>query len=133
MCAAGIAWRLCVLPRRSTRSAALPWADELKQSVWVAQLAASHAQASLPTFTSQPFTSQPFTSRLQVGPRACLQPIKMFAGSFGGPVIYENAAYVSPNTVRALFSVGLFYYFLQVGWFGDEQRQAYVSPNNNVH
>ena len=37
---------------------------------------------------------------LQVGPRACLQPIKMFAGSFGGPVIYENAAYVSPNTVR---------------------------------
>lgn len=37
---------------------------------------------------------------VQVGPRACLQPIKMFAGSFGGPVIYENAAYVSPNTVR---------------------------------
>jgi hypothetical protein len=23
----------------------------------------------------------------------------MFAGSFGGPVIYENAAYVSPNMV----------------------------------
>jgi hypothetical protein len=37
--------------------------------------------------------------RLQVGPRACLNPIKMFAGSFGGPVIYENATYVSPNTV----------------------------------
>ena len=36
---------------------------------------------------------------VQVGPRACLNPIKMFAGSFGGPVIYENATYVSPNTV----------------------------------
>jgi hypothetical protein len=23
----------------------------------------------------------------------------MFAGSFGGPVIYENAGYVSPNAV----------------------------------
>lgn len=37
---------------------------------------------------------------VQVGPRACLQPIKMFAGSFGGPVIYENPDYVSPNLVR---------------------------------
>lgn len=39
---------------------------------------------------------------VEVGPRACLQPIKMFAGSFGGPVIYENAAYVSPNTIRSM-------------------------------
>lgn len=37
---------------------------------------------------------------LQVGPRACLNPIKMFAGSFGGPVIYENPTFVSPNAVR---------------------------------
>ena len=40
----------------------------------------------------------------QVGPRACLNPIKMFAGSFGGPVVYENTAYVSPNAVRANLS-----------------------------
>ncbi|KAL4452775.1 hypothetical protein ABPG75_008437 [Micractinium tetrahymenae] len=39
---------------------------------------------------------------VEVGPRACLQPIKMFAGSFGGPVIYENAEYVSPNTIRSM-------------------------------
>ena len=35
----------------------------------------------------------------QVGPRCTLNPIKMFSGSFGGPVVYENPAYVSPNTV----------------------------------
>ena len=39
-------------------------------------------------------------SLVEVGPRCCLNPVKMFAGSFGGPVIYENPAYVSPNTVR---------------------------------
>lgn len=39
---------------------------------------------------------------VEVGPRACLDPIKMFAGSFGGPVIYENTAYVSPNAIRSM-------------------------------
>lgn len=34
---------------------------------------------------------------VEVGPRACLMPIRIFAGSFGGPVLYENLAYVSPN------------------------------------
>ena len=34
---------------------------------------------------------------MEVGPRACLMPIRIFAGSFGGPVLYENPAYVSPN------------------------------------
>lgn len=38
-------------------------------------------------------------SLVEVGPRVCLQPIKIFAGSFGGPVLYENPAYVSPNKV----------------------------------
>jgi len=38
---------------------------------------------------------------VEVGPRACLMPIRIFAGSFGGPVLYENPAYVSPNKVRA--------------------------------
>jgi len=39
-------------------------------------------------------------SLVEVGPRACLEPIKIFAGSFGGRVLYDNAEYVSPNTVR---------------------------------
>ena len=37
---------------------------------------------------------------VEVGPRACLMPIRIFAGSFGGPVLYENPAYVSPNKAR---------------------------------
>ena len=44
------------------------------------------------------------TSLVEVGPRACLQPIKIFAGSFGGPVLYENPAYVSPNKARPLLA-----------------------------
>jgi ribosome biogenesis protein BRX1 len=40
-------------------------------------------------------------SLVEVGPRACLNPIKVFSGSFGGPVIFENPAYVSPNAIRA--------------------------------
>ncbi|KAG8492454.1 hypothetical protein CXB51_009577 [Gossypium anomalum] len=37
-----------------------------------------------------------------VGPRFCLNPIKIFAGSFRGPTLYENPFYVSPNQIRAL-------------------------------
>lgn len=40
-------------------------------------------------------------SLVEVGPRVCLQPIKIFAGSFGGPVLYENPSYVSPNKVSS--------------------------------
>ena len=36
-------------------------------------------------------------SLVEVGPRCCLNPIRVFAGSFGGPVIYENASFVSPD------------------------------------
>ncbi|KAM3226955.1 hypothetical protein ACQJBY_059114 [Aegilops geniculata] len=36
---------------------------------------------------------------VEVGPRFCLNPIKIFGGSFGGPTLYENPFYVSPNQV----------------------------------
>ncbi|CAK9328354.1 unnamed protein product [Citrullus colocynthis] len=39
---------------------------------------------------------------IEVGPRFCLNPIKIFGGSFGGPTLYENPLYVSPNQIRAL-------------------------------
>ncbi|XP_019149710.1 PREDICTED: ribosome biogenesis protein BRX1-like [Ipomoea nil] len=39
---------------------------------------------------------------VEVGPRFCLNPIKIFGGSFGGPTLYENPFYVSPNQVRSL-------------------------------
>ncbi|KAG7953649.1 hypothetical protein I3843_12G119800 [Carya illinoinensis] len=39
---------------------------------------------------------------VEVGPRFCLNPIKIFSGSFGGPTLYENPFYISPNQIRAL-------------------------------
>ncbi|KAE8381084.1 Brix domain-containing protein [Aspergillus bertholletiae] len=42
----------------------------------------------------------PEVSLVEVGPRFVLTPIVILEGSFGGPVIYENKEYVSPNQVR---------------------------------
>ncbi len=36
---------------------------------------------------------------VQVGPRFCLNPVRIFDGSFGGRTLYENPEYVSPNAV----------------------------------
>jgi ribosome biogenesis protein BRX1 len=37
---------------------------------------------------------------VEIGPRFVLTPILVLEGSFGGPVIYENKQYVSPNQLR---------------------------------
>jgi ribosome biogenesis protein BRX1 len=41
------------------------------------------------------------TSLVEIGPRFVLNPIRIFAGSFGGPTLYQNPRFVSPNLVRA--------------------------------
>ncbi|KAL1862885.1 hypothetical protein VTK73DRAFT_6586 [Phialemonium thermophilum] len=56
-------------------------------------------------------SSKPRTSRtdgkdtdiqlLEIGPRWVATPIIIQEGSFGGPIIYENKEFVSPNQVRA--------------------------------
>lgn len=38
---------------------------------------------------------------VEIGPRFVLNPIKIFAGSFGGALLWENPAFVSPNLSRA--------------------------------
>eukprot|EP00249_Psilotum_nudum_P004879 c18361_g1_i1 orf=115-1128(+) len=38
---------------------------------------------------------------IEVGPRFCLYPIRIFASSFGGQTLYENPFYVSPNVIRS--------------------------------
>ncbi|KAJ6950234.1 hypothetical protein NC651_004028 [Populus alba x Populus x berolinensis] len=50
---------------------------------------------------------------VEVGPRFCLNPIKIFGGSFGGPTLYENPFFVSPNQVRVFFTL-IFILALQV-------------------
>ena len=41
------------------------------------------------------------TSPVEIGPRFVLNPIRIFRGSFGGQTLYQNSAFVSPNTIRA--------------------------------
>jgi len=36
------------------------------------------------------------------GPRFVLNLIKVFEGSFGGPTLYENPSYVTPNAVSGI-------------------------------
>mmetsp|Transcript_5631 Transcript_5631/g.9803 ORF Transcript_5631/g.9803 Transcript_5631/m.9803 type:complete len:307 (-) Transcript_5631:491-1411(-) len=38
---------------------------------------------------------------VEVGPRFCLNPVRIFDKSFGGRTLYENPNYVSPNAVRS--------------------------------
>lgn len=38
---------------------------------------------------------------VEIGPRCVLTPIIIQEGSFGGPIIYENKQFVSPNQVRS--------------------------------
>ncbi|QIW98588.1 hypothetical protein AMS68_004106 [Peltaster fructicola] len=40
-------------------------------------------------------------SLIEIGPRLVLTPIVTLEGSFGGPVIYENKEFVSPNQIRS--------------------------------
>jgi len=39
---------------------------------------------------------------VEVGPRFVLNLIKIFQGSFGGPTLFENQEFQSPNMVRKL-------------------------------
>ena len=40
-------------------------------------------------------------SLIEIGPRFVLTPIVILESSFGGPVIYENKEFVSPNQIRS--------------------------------
>jgi len=43
------------------------------------------------------------TKLTEIGPRFCLTVVRIFEGSFGGPTLYINDKYVSPNTVSQLY------------------------------
>jgi ribosome biogenesis protein BRX1 len=40
---------------------------------------------------------------VEIGPRLVLIPIRIFNGSLGGPTLYQNPAFVSPNDDRAAY------------------------------
>lgn len=57
-------------------------------------------------------------SLIEIGPRFVLTPIVILEGSFGGPVIYENKEFVSPNQVRSEIRKS------KAGRFGERAEQG---------
>lgn len=53
-------------------------------------------------FRNYQIVSQEDGSLAEIGPRFCLNLIKIFDGSFGGAVLYSNPKYVSPNRRRRM-------------------------------
>jgi ribosome biogenesis protein BRX1 len=47
-------------------------------------------------------TSKKEPALVEIGPRFVLNPVRIFEGSFGGPTLWENPLYISPNTTRSM-------------------------------
>ena len=66
----------------------------------------------------------------EIGPRMVLEPIRIFQGSFGGPFLYENPAFRSPNILRRAAKTtdaGRYVQRVQARK-ADEQRRAEQGP-----
>ncbi|KAF2755892.1 Brix-domain-containing protein [Pseudovirgaria hyperparasitica] len=68
--------------------------------------AAAIASGSDKEKKSKAKTDETDISLIEIGPRFVLTPIVILQGSFGGPVIYENKEFVSPNQVRSELRLG---------------------------
>lgn len=68
------------------------------KKIWVRnfQIQESHAAKE-----SQELETPDELLLLEIGPRFVMTPIVVLEGSFGGPKIYENKEYISPNALRA--------------------------------
>lgn len=49
----------------------------------------------------------PALSLGQIGPSFVLNPIRIFAGSLGGPTLYQNPSYETPTALRRMAKVRL--------------------------
>ena len=61
-------------------------------------------------------------SLTEIGPRFVLTPIVILESSFGGPVIYENKEFVSPNLLRSELRLGKAGKYVRRREEGIEQR-----------
>lgn len=66
--------------------------------IWVRTYEISNAARNSAEYEEE---DQEDLSLVEIGPRFVMTPILILEGSFGGPKIYENKQYVSPNVVRA--------------------------------
>lgn len=55
--------------------------------------------AATPKISKKPGDTK--ISLVEIGPRFVLTPIVILESSFGGPVIYENKEFISPNQIRS--------------------------------
>ena len=62
-------------------------------------------------------------SLVEIGPRFVLTPIVILESSFGGPVIYENKEFVSPNQIRSDLRLG------KAGRYNRRSEQGLESRN----
>lgn len=67
--------------------------------IWVRNYEISHTARNTEEYEHN--TEDEDLSLVEIGPRFVLTPILILEGSLGGPKIYENKQYVSPNVVRA--------------------------------
>lgn len=65
---------------------------------------------------------------VEIGPRFVLIPIRIFNGSLGGPTLYQNPAYVSPNEERSQYKKRKGERYVQRTGH-TQKRQAYQSEN----
>ncbi|CAH1773735.1 unnamed protein product, partial [Owenia fusiformis] len=101
---------------------------------------------------SQPFTDHVFTfsimdnriwfrnyqileedgSLAEIGPRFVLNPIRIFEGSFGGPTLYQNPHYVSPNEYRRSLKSKSAYKYLDHRQAKDSRKQRTSKTTYNA-
>lgn len=62
---------------------------------------ASQISKDAPKLLNGMASKQTNINLVEIGPRFVLTPIVVLQSSFGGPVIYENKEFVSPNQIRA--------------------------------
>ena len=55
----------------------------------------------VPKLLNDVSSKQTSITLIEIGPRFVFTPIVILQSSFGGPVIYENKEFVSPNQIRA--------------------------------
>lgn len=77
--------------------------------IWIRNYQISEVEQSKVKVDDEDISEQAATGKskntdinlVEIGPRFVLTPLVIQEGSFGGPIIYENREFVSPNQIRA--------------------------------
>lgn len=70
----------------------------IKNNIWVRNYQVVDKKEATSASTA---TSKSNCSLVEIGPRFVLVPIRIFSGSLGGATLYQNPAFITPNTERS--------------------------------